>query len=225
MQTSTLKKKQTVIGIGRSISNVFDRFSDDRSRSYFKLKASATNEDRYTAHFDRLAKQPCYIFFQCIINDTELPGITFHSESREISFDWKGMFDMLLREELYLHKRKTQWAKDPNTLSQEPNASGAYLALFADFEKKDHQFRKDARRARRKKWHAEYSGSISNPVTRPGQQSEEEAFKELLYLSKARKSHISGKANIVLRDVDRERLVKTERMVAFLIRSNNPLYP
>lgn len=101
----------------------FDRLSEDRTRVVFK---DQTSEERLKQRgvYDALLVRwrdamrlyqgdgdgsrndlpPYTIAVRQIVNDTELPGLEIDYEKREMSFDWRAMFDMLFGEERYAMK-------------------------------------------------------------------------------------------------------------------------
>jgi len=49
------------------------------------------------------------------MNDTEIPGLEIDYEKREISFDWRGMYNMFYREENYVDRNIKELATQART--------------------------------------------------------------------------------------------------------------
>ncbi|KAL0261830.1 hypothetical protein SLS55_003262 [Diplodia seriata] len=174
----------------------FDRLSEDRTRAVFGNKRRIDDddedeeeeeeqeqvvEDALTARWRAAMKlyqgdgdgcrfdlSPYTITVRQIVNDTELPGLEVDYEGREMSFDWRGMFDRLFGEECYAMKLNTQLRGDAGeskaTEVQKSIKSGD-IELFQGISQmmrivseRERQAYRDARRLRIRRWYIRNEG-------------------------------------------------------------------
>lgn len=168
------------------IPTVFDRFSDDRKRAYFKdnrppqyfaeksMDAQYMLTIRVHWHSSMIwylgsrdicggkheQLPPYTIKVRRSINDTDIPGLEINYEAREISFEWTTMYDLFFREEEYVRRRKDKHLE----ALYEPTGSNNQDSMpwiDPDIVKRIMELIepiawKDARRARLKSWYKKH---------------------------------------------------------------------
>lgn len=145
------------------IPTVFDRFSDDRKRAYFKDNrplqyfAEKGMDTQYMlairVHWrssmiwylgsrdacggKREQPPPYTIKVRRSINDTDIPGLEINYEAREISFEWTTMYDLFFCEEEYVRRKKDEALKavQPIDKSTGSNNQGSIPGIDADLLK------------------------------------------------------------------------------------------
>ncbi|KAK0661396.1 hypothetical protein DIS24_g2656 [Lasiodiplodia hormozganensis] len=168
----------------------FDRLSEDRTRAIFSNKNAIEDDDGdgeeeeeieraltarwrsammlYQGNGDgcRNDLPPYTIAVRQIVNDTELPGLEIDYEKREMSFDWRAMFDKLFGEEAYAMKLNSQLRGDAEqskaTEVQKSIKAGAtelfhgisqMMRIVAERERLAYR---DARRLRIRRWYKKH---------------------------------------------------------------------
>ncbi|OJD37370.1 heterogeneous nuclear ribonucleoprotein r [Diplodia corticola] len=116
----------------------------------------------------RIDLSPYTITVRQIINDTELPGLEIDYEAREMSFDWRAMFDRLFGEECYAMKLNLQMRGDveeSKAIEVQKAIKSGETELFQGISQmmrilseRERQAYRDARRIRIRRWYIKNEG-------------------------------------------------------------------
>ncbi|KAH7057252.1 hypothetical protein B0J12DRAFT_738049 [Macrophomina phaseolina] len=114
----------------------------------------------------RIDLPPYTVAVRQVVNDSELPGLEVDYERREVSFDWRGMFDMLFGEEMYAMRLNYATRKLPGG-SKANDIQGMIktgkIELFSGISQmmrviseRERLAYRDARRVRIKRWYKKH---------------------------------------------------------------------
>ncbi|KAF2145402.1 uncharacterized protein K452DRAFT_283760 [Aplosporella prunicola CBS 121167] len=172
-----------------SLDLAFIKLSDDRSRAIFgdEHPESVPNQKRrgiykvMQRHWEngmdmylgtssgerRFDLPPHTILLRRFANDTDLPGLEIDYAKRAISFEWKGMFNALFSEELYVQrllKKNLRFEKARASnfgdliKSGEMELEDAFMAISDRSVATQAKARKRARRERARRWYKKHEG-------------------------------------------------------------------
>ena len=124
----------------------------------FEIEARKRETGRYADQDDdQIDLPPCLIRIEDEVNDTELPGLEFDVSTRELSFEWEGIFAKFYRELAELDRR-TQKRNDL------PDSEQTVLS----------RDRRNIRRTRIQQQHDEFRSTLHEQLRWPADDSDTE---------------------------------------------------